>query len=184
MNIVKKIVGENKKAWDSKIKYALWEDCITTKTSTGKTLFELVYGLEAKLPINLQIPTLRFAQQYMTDSEALQGRIDQLIELDESRRGALDQMACNQEKIKGTFDHKARQRIFKEGDQVLVWDKRKEKPGMHKKFDSLWTGPYRIVSEVGLNSFNLATLEGEKLSLQLTDTFSSPTFLMGPDLVA
>jgi hypothetical protein len=67
MNIVKKIVGENKKAWDSKIKYALWVDRITTKTSTGKTLFELVYGLEAKLPINLQIPTLQFAQQYMTD---------------------------------------------------------------------------------------------------------------------
>jgi hypothetical protein len=92
MNIIKKIVGENKKAWDSKIKYALWEDRITTKTSTGKTLFELVYGLEAKFPINLQIPTLQFAQQYMTDKEALQGRIDQLVELDESRRNALDQM--------------------------------------------------------------------------------------------
>jgi hypothetical protein len=50
MNIVKKIVGENKKSWDSKIKYALWEDHTTTKTSIGKTPFELVYGLEAKLP--------------------------------------------------------------------------------------------------------------------------------------
>jgi hypothetical protein len=47
MNIVKKIVGENKKSWDNKIKYALWEDHTTTKTSTGKTPFELVYGLEA-----------------------------------------------------------------------------------------------------------------------------------------
>jgi transposase InsO family protein len=53
MNIVKKIVGENKKAWDSKIKYALWEDRITTKTSIGKTPFELVYGLEAKFHVNL-----------------------------------------------------------------------------------------------------------------------------------
>jgi hypothetical protein len=57
MNIVKKIVGENKKAWDSKIKYA-YGKTITTNTSTGNTPFELVYGLEAKLPINLQIPTL------------------------------------------------------------------------------------------------------------------------------
>ena len=95
MNIVKKIVGENKKAWDSKIKYSSWEDLITTKNSIGKTLFELVYGLEAKLPINLQIPTLQFVQQYMTDKEALQGRIDQLIELDESRRNTLYQMARN-----------------------------------------------------------------------------------------
>jgi hypothetical protein len=58
MNIIKKIVGENKKAWDSKIKYALWVDYITTKTSIWKTPFELVYELEAKLPINLQISTL------------------------------------------------------------------------------------------------------------------------------
>jgi hypothetical protein len=46
----------------------------------------------------------------MLDREALQGRIDQLIELDESTRNDLDQMARNQEKIKGTFDHKARKR--------------------------------------------------------------------------
>jgi len=62
MNIVKKIVGENKKDWDSKIKYDLSEKHIMTNTSTRKTPFDLVYGLEAKLSINLQIPTLQFAQ--------------------------------------------------------------------------------------------------------------------------
>jgi transposase InsO family protein len=53
VNILKKVVGENKKLWDSKIKYAVWADQITTKTSTRKTPFELVYGLEAKLHVNL-----------------------------------------------------------------------------------------------------------------------------------
>ena len=95
MNILKKVVGENKKSWDNKIKYIVWADRITTKTSTGKTPFELVYGLEAKLPMNLQIPILRFAQQYTTDAEAIQGRINQLIELDETRRNALGQMTRN-----------------------------------------------------------------------------------------
>jgi hypothetical protein len=71
MNIIKKVVGQNKKAWDSKIKHALWEDRITTKTSTGKTPFELVYGLEAKLLVNLQIPILCFSQQYTTEEEAI-----------------------------------------------------------------------------------------------------------------
>ena len=137
MNILKKVVGENKKSWDSKIKYAVWADRITTKTSTRKTPFELVYGLEAKLPVNLKIPILRFAQQYTTDAEAIQGRINQLIELDETRRSALGKMKRNQEKIKNTFDHKAKERDFAEGDLLLLQDKRKEKPGMHKKFDSL-----------------------------------------------
>ena len=89
-----------------------------------------MYGLEAKLPVNLQIPILCFAQQYTTDGEAIQGRINQLIELDESRRTALSQMARNQENIKNTFDHKEKERDFVEGDLVLVWDKRRQKPGM------------------------------------------------------
>jgi len=84
MNIVKKIVGENKKSWDSKIKYAMWEICTTAKISTRKTPFDLVYGLEVHLPINLNILTLQIAQQFSTDKEALQGKIYQLTELDET----------------------------------------------------------------------------------------------------
>jgi hypothetical protein len=80
MNIVKKIVGENKKSWDNKIKYALWVDRMNTKTSTRKTSFELVYVLEAHFPINLQIPTLQITQQFIIDKEALQGIIDQIME--------------------------------------------------------------------------------------------------------
>ena len=45
MTIVKKIVGDNKKAWDSKIKFALWADRITKKSATRKSPFELVYGM-------------------------------------------------------------------------------------------------------------------------------------------
>jgi hypothetical protein len=105
MNILKKVVGENKKSWDSKIKYAIWADRITKKHSIGKTPFEMVYGLEAKLPVNLQIPILYFAQQYATNAEAIQGRINQLIELAEMRRSAFGKMERNQGKIKNTSDH-------------------------------------------------------------------------------
>jgi hypothetical protein len=78
----------------------------------------------------------------MTDNKDFQGRINQLIELYEYRRNTLDHMVCNKYMFKGTFDQKERQRNFKEVDQVLMWVKRKEKPIMHKNFDSLWTGPY------------------------------------------
>jgi hypothetical protein len=47
MNIVNNIVGENKNIRDNKIKYSLWDDCMTVKTSIGKTPFELVYRMEA-----------------------------------------------------------------------------------------------------------------------------------------
>jgi len=88
-------------------------------------------------------------------------------------------MARNQEKIKGMFDHKARERNFEDGDLVLVWDKRKEKPGMHKKFNRLWIGPYRIEGKYSTNSFILATPEGEKLPLPVNGYLLKPYFLEG-----
>jgi hypothetical protein len=55
MNIINKTMTDNKKNLDNKIKYALWIDNITTKTSIGKIPFELVYGMEAKLPITSKL---------------------------------------------------------------------------------------------------------------------------------
>jgi len=69
MNIVKNIIGDNKRSWDGRIKYVLWADHTTTKTSTGKTPFELVYGMEAILHVNLQIPYLQIDQHFATNKE-------------------------------------------------------------------------------------------------------------------
>jgi hypothetical protein len=107
----------------------------------------------------------QFVQKYGLDEDFRQNRIDQLIELDENRRKALDQSIRNQEKVKKTFDKSSKQRDFQIGDTVLLWDKRKEKPGNHGKFDSLWTGPYIIQDVAGKNSFFLSRLDGEKLML-------------------
>ena len=48
-------------------------------------------------------------------------RINQLIELDESQRNALDRSIKNQEKVKRTFDKFAKPRAFKIGDTILLW---------------------------------------------------------------
>ena len=85
--------------------------------------------------------------------------------MDEIRRKAYDQNFKSQEKTKKAFDKSARQRDFKVGDTVVLWDKGREKPGKHEKFDSLWLGPYVIRSVAGPNSFNLGHLDGEPLNI-------------------
>jgi hypothetical protein len=65
--------------------------------------------------------------------------VNQVIELDEIRRKAYDQNCRNQSKVKKAFDKLARQRDFMIGDTVFLWDKSREKPGKHVKFDSLLT---------------------------------------------
>jgi hypothetical protein len=77
---------------------------ITKKSATGKSPFELVYGLDVTLSVHLKLLVYRFVQKYGLDEDFQQSRIDQLVELDESRRKALDQSIRNQEKVKKTFD--------------------------------------------------------------------------------
>ena len=36
---IKKLLSENKKAWDSRLKYVLWDDRISTKKSIGTSPF-------------------------------------------------------------------------------------------------------------------------------------------------
>jgi hypothetical protein len=48
-------------------------------------------------------------------------------------------------------------------------DKRKEKLGMHKKFDSLWLGHYIIEKLVGTDSFYLTSINGDKLPLTVNE---------------
>ena len=155
MTILKKTVGDNKRSWDSKIKYAMWADRITKKNSTGKSPFELVYGLTATLPISMQISIFRLLSDYDSERLEMEDNIHQIIELDEARRVALDQSLRHQESMRGTFDKSARQRTFQIGDTVLLWDKRREKPGKHGKFDSLWKGLFIIRDTAGTNSFYL-----------------------------
>jgi len=46
LKILKKTIAENPKDWDSKLKFALRAVRATTRRSTGKSPFELVYGTQ------------------------------------------------------------------------------------------------------------------------------------------
>jgi hypothetical protein len=75
MTIIKKTVGDNKKSWDSKIKYVLWADRITKKSATGKSPFELVYGLDVTLPVHLKLPVYQLLQGFSSDKDAVQNKM-------------------------------------------------------------------------------------------------------------
>jgi hypothetical protein len=55
MNIVKKILTKNKKAWHVHLKYTLWANWIGTKKSIGMSPFQMVYGTDVVLPINIAL---------------------------------------------------------------------------------------------------------------------------------
>ena len=169
MTIIKKIIGDNKKSWDSKIKFALWADRITKKSATGKSPFEFVYDTNVTLPIHLKLPVYQVLQESGSDQDDYQSRIHELVELDEVRRRAVDQNTKSRDKVKRNFDKSSRPRTFQKGDTVLLWDKRRETPGKHGKFDSLWMGPYIIHDKAGVNSLHLSDMDGEKQTLLVNE---------------
>ena len=64
IKIIKRLLEDNKKAWDSKLKFTLWADHVTTKKSLGTSPFQLVYGAEAVFPTRLTLPVAKFFQDY------------------------------------------------------------------------------------------------------------------------
>ena len=63
-------------------------------------------------------------------------------------------------RVKHIFDKRARPGNFLKDDEVLLWDKRKEKKGAHGKFESLWKGPFFISKIVDPNTFHLKYPDG------------------------
>jgi transposase InsO family protein len=59
MTIIKKVLTSNNKDWYVHLKYALWENRIGTKKSIGMSPFQMVYGTDVFLPINLALPVLK-----------------------------------------------------------------------------------------------------------------------------
>ncbi|XP_058068433.1 uncharacterized protein LOC131217513 [Magnolia sinica] len=70
VKILKKTVARNKRDWDEKLQEALWAYRTTHHTVTKATPYSLVYGVEADIPIETQVASLRIVvHQSITDDE-------------------------------------------------------------------------------------------------------------------
>ena len=52
---------ETSQDWSEKLPFALWVYRTSFRTSTGATSYSLVYGMEAVLPIEIKMGSLRVA---------------------------------------------------------------------------------------------------------------------------
>jgi hypothetical protein len=171
INIIKKVLKENKKSWHLHLKYALWANRIGTKKSIGTSPFQMVYGTDVVLPINLALPVMKLWQDEKEEPNPLTRRINQLIEVQQHRNVIDEKLQKYQDNMKLLFDRKAKDRNFLPGDLVLRWDARKEDSGKNGKFDHIWYGPFRISSPEGNNSFLLENLDGKILKQSCKCTF-------------
>jgi hypothetical protein len=54
---------------------------------------------------------------------------------------------------------------FHKGELVLLWNKTKEKPSMHMKFEALWIEPYVVEKILGFKYYMLQDMKGKRLMI-------------------
>ncbi|XP_055824323.1 uncharacterized protein LOC129892799 [Solanum dulcamara] len=157
--ILRKIVDSYRK-WHKKLPYALLGYRTTNRTSTGATPYMLVYGSEAVIPAELEIPSLRIIQEVsLDDAECIRSRIEQLMLLDEKRMDIVCHGQLYQNRMAKAFNKKVKPRQFTLGQLVLkkIFSHQGEAKG---KFAPKWQGPYMVYRVLFGGAVILAEMDG------------------------
>jgi hypothetical protein len=161
---IKKIVQKmvvTYKDWHEMLPFALHGYRTSVCTSTGATPFSLVYGMEAVLPVEVEIPSLRVMMDVKLDeAEWVQARFDELNLIEEKRLAAVCHGQLYQRRMKKAFDQKVRPRSYQIGDLVL---KRILPPGTDNrgKWTPNYEGPYVVKKVFSGGALMLTTMDGE-----------------------
>ena len=108
-NLLKKVVFKTKQDWHERIEEALWAYRTTFRTPTQATPYSLVYGVEAVLPLERQIPSLRIAiQEGLIGEENAKLRLQELEALDEKRLEAQQRLECYEARLSSTFNKRVK----------------------------------------------------------------------------
>ena len=87
VSILRKTIMDSKRNWDVKLTATLWAYQTTFKVTTQATPFPLVCGLDATVPIEFEVESLRIAiASRLTNNQSLRNRLTTLKKLDERRR--------------------------------------------------------------------------------------------------
>ena len=137
--ILRKMV-ETSRDWSKNLPFALW----AFRTSIGATPYSLVYAMEAVLPVEIEMGSLRVALEYqISETEWAQSRYDQLSLLDERGLRAVDHVQAYQRKMTRAFRKRVKPKKFQKVNLVL-----KVLRGLindtRGKFRPNWSGPYVI----------------------------------------
>uniref|UniRef100_A0A2N9HHX2 Uncharacterized protein n=1 Tax=Fagus sylvatica TaxID=28930 RepID=A0A2N9HHX2_FAGSY len=143
---VKKILSkmtETYKDWHEHLPYALCAYRTSVRTSVGATPYSLVYGMEAVLPVEVEIPSLRILSQ---------------TQLGRSRMGP---SPLYQRRIERAYNKKARPRTFQPGDLVLK-KRNMALSDPRGKFAPSYEGPYVVKKAFSGGAIILADMDGEE----------------------
>uniref|UniRef100_A0A2N9HAT4 Uncharacterized protein n=1 Tax=Fagus sylvatica TaxID=28930 RepID=A0A2N9HAT4_FAGSY len=150
---IKKRLENAKGRWVEELPSILWTYRTTPRCSTGETPFSLTYGVEAVIPLEIGLPTIR-TEYYdpVTNETSLATDLD-LAE--ERRDSALIHLAAYQNGLRRIYEKRINPRELAVGDLVLRKVMGAKQDPTHGKLGPNWEGPYKIASVAGIGAFML-----------------------------
>jgi hypothetical protein len=143
ITMLRQMIGIHKTSWHMMLFLALWAYQTLVKSAMVFTPLRLVYGVEAILPIECEIPSLKLAVELLPNTSAEEECLLYLMRLDETRRDATLVIEAQKKRVKAQYDKHVKPRVFSEGDLVLLYEQDKDVLAAGK-FEPMWRGPYII----------------------------------------
>ncbi|XP_060210725.1 uncharacterized protein LOC132637687 [Lycium barbarum] len=150
------------KDWHEQLPYAMLGYGTTVRTSTGATLYLLVYGTEAVIPADVKIHSLRIIQKAeLNNEEWVRARYEQLALIDEKRMIDICHGQLYRQRMARAFNKNVRTRLFQIGKLVLhrIFQHQDEDKG---KFAPNWQGPYVVQKVLSGGAVVLTEMEGQE----------------------
>jgi len=135
---------------------------ITIKYATGFMSFHLVHRVEAFLPIECEIPTIRTEIELLLDANLIEQRFLILESLNEGRQSSLPNNEATKKSSKAIFNCQVNLWSFTEGDLVLAYHITHDMLGCGE-FESLWRVPYIVFHYLTKDAYILSHPEGYTL---------------------
>ena len=157
LTALKKRLDSAKGKWVEELPGVLWAYRTTARKPTGVSPFALTYGMEAVIPTEIGLPTVRATASESENEESITRELDTS---DELREAVAIRVASCQRRLANFYNKRVRPRVFQSGDLVLRKVFENTTDPTVGKFQPNWEGPY-IVRRLGKpGSYAIDTIDG------------------------
>jgi hypothetical protein len=173
VKLIKKKIEDNLRRWHEILSEALWAHRISIHGATKVTPFELVYGKEVVLPVEVNLGAYRLAKQNNLNVGSYYAlMMDNIDEVTNKRMEALGEFENDKRRVARAYNKKVKAKSFQVGD--LVWKKILpigSKSNKFGKWSPSWEGLYKVVNVCSGNSYMVKTLQGQRLPSALNGRY-------------
>ena len=157
LTALKKRLDSAKRKWVEELPKVLWAYRTTARKPTGISPFALTYGMEAVIPTEIGLPTIRTAAP---ESENAESVVKELDASDELREAATIRIVSYQRRLANSYNKRVKPRVFQSGDLVLRKVFENTANPTIRKFQPNWEGPYVVTQPGGSRSYAIDKTDG------------------------